>query len=155
MVRGVRGDEELRDTRRRPTPPRDEDVKVWHSLSARPEQFFYSQLPLLGLNPYMKMLVHDSESSFNPLLFCLYDQHYDAIRKRDMWINSSWPLAKEAAQPLSSDPLELERVAAQVVYWESANRMEGGLEALFSRDYQTAAEHLLDGYLVLTHRTAE
>jgi hypothetical protein len=72
-----------------------------------------------------------------------------------MWITLSWPLAKEVTRPLSSDPLEMERVAAQEVFRESANRIQGSLEALFSRDYQTVAQHLLDGYLVLTHRMAE
>jgi hypothetical protein len=70
MVKGVRGEEESREYRRRP-PPRDEDVRTWHSLSGRPEAFFRTQLPFLGLNPYMRMLVHDSDFSFNPLLFCL------------------------------------------------------------------------------------
>jgi hypothetical protein len=103
----------------------------------------------------MQMLVHDSENGYNPLLFCLYDEHYNNIRKRDMWINSSWPLAKQVTRPLRADLLEAERVQVQENYRESVNRIQGSLEALFSRDHLTAAQHLLDALVVLTHHMAD
>jgi hypothetical protein len=103
----------------------------------------------------MHMLVHDAENGYNHLLFCLYDEHLKAIRKRDAWINSSWPLAKQVTRPLSGDPLEVERAQVQEIYRESVNRIQGGLEALFSSDPQAAAQHFLDALLVLTHQMAD
>jgi hypothetical protein len=72
-----------------------------------------------------------------------------------MWINSSWPLAKQVTRALSTDPLEAERVQVQEIYRESVNRIQGSLEALFSRDHHTAAQHLLDALVVLTHHMAD
>jgi hypothetical protein len=57
MAREEKGDGETREYRRQ-VPSQDEDVRRWHILSRRPEHFFPSQLPLLGLNPHMALRCH-------------------------------------------------------------------------------------------------
>jgi hypothetical protein len=151
----IRAEEDATREYRRRQPSQDEDIRTWHSLSARPERFYPSQLPRLALNYYMRKLVHDAPFAFNPLLFCLYDQHGAAIQKRDSWITSSWPLAKEPTRPLSQDPLELERVAVQEGHRQNINRLEGSLEALCSGDEETVAGHLFDALLVQIHEYAD
>ena len=89
-VTRARPEEDGTDNRRRTryVPTQDESTRVWHSLTARPEQFFPSQLPEVGANTYMRRLVHDTSTSFVPALFCLYPEAHQAIRKRDAWIRS-------------------------------------------------------------------
>jgi hypothetical protein len=72
-----------------------------------------------------------------------------------MWIKSTWPLAKEVTQSVTSDPLEQERMAVQEVFRESVNRIQGRLAALCSQDNEAVAGCLFDALLVLTDHMAD
>ena len=156
-VTRARPEEDGMDNRRRTryVPTQDESTRVWHSLTSRPEHFFPSQLPFVGANTYMRRLVHDTSSSFVPALFCLYPEAHQAIRKRDAWIRSTWPLWKEVATPMTTDASEGERCETQEMARMTGNRILGGLEAMFAGDMVAAVPHLLDAYFAITNFGAE
>jgi hypothetical protein len=103
------------------------DTRVWHKLAARPERFFQMPIPRLGMNAYMRQMVQGVDRSFNPQLYVLSQEGFRAIRRRDQWIRSTWPLFEEKAVPYENGgPFDRERMENEQVHMDNANRIAGG-----------------------------
>jgi hypothetical protein len=63
-------------------------TRTWHRMSNRPETLFVVTIPFLAMNAYMRRMIQESSSMFNPLTFVLLPDALTAIRRRDKWIKS-------------------------------------------------------------------
>jgi hypothetical protein len=132
------------------------DTRVWHKLAARPERFFQMPIPRLGMNAYMRQMVQGVDRSFNPQLYVLSQEGFKAIRRRDQWIRSTWPLFEEKAVPYENGgPFDRERMENEQVHMDQSNRIAGGLDALGAGDIEGGLAHFYDAYHVSTHTAAD
>jgi hypothetical protein len=132
------------------------DTKSWHKLAARPEIFFQLKIPRLAMNAYMRQMVHGVDRSFNPLLYVLSQEGFKAVYRRDQWIRSTWPLFRERAQPYENGgPFDKERMEAEQIYMNNANRASGAIDAFGAGDADAGLAHLFDVYHVNAHMAAE
>jgi hypothetical protein len=131
-------------------------TKVWHTMSIRPERFFVSQVPRVGMNAYMRRLIQGTGRSFNPMHFVLLPDGMQAIRRRDRYIKSSWPLIKETLVPaVNSNELDVERMAVEQVLMDTCNRLSGSMDALDFGDAEVALSHMKDAYMVALNTLAD
>jgi hypothetical protein len=127
MGQMIRSGEEEGEGRRRPREVEDiHDTTRWHRLSNRPERFFETQLPRLGMNAIFRTMIQGSNRSFNPLFFVSLREAVRAAQRRDLWIRSTWPLFTEKAVPgQEGDQLEVVRCKAQQLMMDYATECRG------------------------------
>jgi hypothetical protein len=132
------------------------DTRVWHRMSNRPETLFVIKIPQFAMNAYMRRMLQGSSRMFNPLTFVLLPDALTAIRRRDKWIKSTWPLFQEVVGPAAvPNMLDTERLEFQKVLMDNSNRLVGAIDAFAARDAEAGLAHLFDAYLVSTHWAAE
>jgi hypothetical protein len=146
------------DTRKRRSDDVDPNMAVnkWHTMSSKPERFFPSEVPKMGMNAYMRRLIQGTKRMFNPLAFVILPEGMTAIRKRDRYIKSSWPLIKEKLIPAAvANELDTERVNTEQTLIDTANRMSGSMDAIEYGDVESGLSHLKDAYLVVINAVAD